>query len=462
MIIENTEQLLSHGNRRGREVALAVLEHAIASVSAYAKVKSTVRIEKKRRSGRSREGDVEELVVGDRRYDVGKIGSIYVIGAGKATLSIAQALDEVLGDRIVDGAVIVKRGQGSQLRHIKVYEAGHPVPDRAGIEATEAILAIAERATKGDLVFCAISGGASALMPLPAEGISLGEKQTVTRLLLGCGATVEEMNCVRNHISSIKGGKLAGLIHPAEMLNLIVIDEVDGLPWGPTVPDNTSFGEAIDVLNAYGLWMKVPETVRRHLKAGLVDPSLETLKERDFAGFKTSNLILGDNVALCKAAQTKARELGFDSLILTTGVRGESSQVGIVLGTIAKEVESFGRPIKPPCVLIIGGETTVTLIGRHGSGGPSQELALSSSLIIDGSERIVIASIDTDGTDGPTDAAGGIVDGCELERARLAGVDLAKDLRAHNTHRALVELGDAIVTGLTGTNVMDLDIAVIT
>ena len=388
------------------------MEHAIASVSVYAQVKKAVRV--KKGDGGGINGTDEELIVGDRRYDVAKIGRIYVIGAGKATFSIARALDEVLGDLIAEGAVIVKRGQGKALKHIKVYEASHPVPDKSGLRATEAILTIAEKATKDDLVFSAISGGASALMPFPAEGISLEEKQVVTRLLLGCGATVEEVNCVRNHLSSIKGGRLARLIHPAEMLNLIVIDEVDGLPWGPTVADNTSFGDAIDVLNTYGLWSKVPGTIRRHMKAGLVDPRLETLKERDFAGFKTSNLILGDNAALCEAAQAKARELGYDSLILTTGIRGESSQVGVVLGTVAKEVERFARPIKPPCVLILGGESTVTLTDRHGSGGPSQELALSSSLIIDGSERIVIASIDTDGTDGPTDAAGGMVDGCEL------------------------------------------------
>jgi glycerate-2-kinase len=450
LIIKNKEELPSHGNKKGREVALDVVEYAIKAVDAYEATKKIVHIE----NGR--------LIIGDLNYDLPKVGNIYVVGGGKATFSIAQALDEILGERIKCGVINVKKEEKRRLKHIKVIEAGHPIPDEAGLEGTKEIMEIAEEAKEGDLVFCAITGGASALMPLPAGNISLEDKKKVTELLLKCGATVDEINAVRKHISAIKGGRLAKYIHSAEIINLIVIDEISGRPWGPTVPDTTTFKDAVNVLKKYSLWEKVPNTVREHLKRGMVDPSLETPKPKDFKGLKVHNVVLADNKIMCEAAKKRAEELGFKSLILSTRLEGESREAGIVLASIAKEIEERGRPIKPPCVLILGGETTVTITGQNGKGGPSQELVLGASLKIAGSKRVVVVSLDTDGTDGPTEIAGGIVDGYTLKRAKEKGVDVFESLMSHNSSEVLMKLQDAIFTGPTRTNVMDLDVLVIT
>ena len=450
MIIKNKEELLSHRNRRGREVALDVIEYAMKAVDSYEVAKKMVYIENDRK-----------LIVCNLSYDLSKVGNIYVVGAGKATFPIAQALDEILGDRIKRGAINVKRGEKRMLKHIKVREAGHPIPDEMGLEGAKEIVEIAKEAKEGDLVFACITGGASALMPLPAEGISLEDKRRVTDLLLKCGATIDEINAVRKHISAIKGGRLAMYIHPAEVINLIVIDEVAGLPWGPTVPDTTTFEDAVRALKKYDLWEKVPDSVRKHLERGLTDLNLETPKPKDFEGLKVYDIILANNEVACEAAKKRAEELGFNSVILSTVLEGESGEVGIVLAGIAKEIEERGRPLKPPCVFIVGGETTVTITGQPGEGGPSQELALGFALKIAGSKNIVIASIDTDGTDGPTDIAGGIADGYTIERAKEKGIDIYESLMRHNSSYVLKELGDAIITGPTGTNVMDLNVIVV-
>ncbi|MEM2704012.1 MAG: glycerate kinase [Candidatus Bathyarchaeia archaeon] len=449
MIIQNKNELLSHGNVKGREVVLDVAEYAIEAVDAYKSTKNMIHIKD------------DSLIIKDLTFDIKKVRNIYVVGGGKATFSIARALDEILGERITRGTIIVKRGEKRRLKNIKVLEAGHPIPDEAGYEGAQEIMEIAKEASENDLVFCAITGGASALMPFPVKGISLEDKIRVTELLLKCGATIDEINAVRNHISEIKGGRLAKYLHPAEIINLIIIDEVAGQPWGPTVPDTSTFQDSVRVLKKYGLWRKVPVTVKGHLKRGISNPHLETLKEKDFESFKVHNIVLADNNVMCEAAKRRAEELGYDSLILSTKLEGESREVGIVLASIANEVEKDGRPIKPPCFLILGGETTVTLTGRTGMGGPSQELVLGASLKIAGSEKIVIASMDTDGTDGPTEIAGGIVDGYTSKRACKIGLDIFKVLKKHNSSEALIKLGDAIITGPTETNVMDLNLIAI-
>jgi len=448
--IRNRDELISHGNTEGRKVALDIIEHSLKAVESYVFVKKLVRVV---------DGN---LMVGDLVYDLSKIGGVYVVGAGKATLPIAEALEDVLGERIRKGVVIVKRGQGHGLKRTDVIEAGHPVPDEAGLEGAKKIMEIAGEAREGDLVFCAITGGASALMPLPAEGISLEDKKKVTNLLLECGATIEEINAIRKHISGIKGGRLAMYIHPAEIINLIVVDEVAGLLWGPAVPDTTTFEDAVRAVKKYDLWEKIPDSVRKHLERGLTDPSLETPKPKDFEGLKVHNFVLADNNIACEAAKRRAEELGFDAIVLSTVLEGESREAGVVLASILKEIEKRGRPLRPPCVLVAGGETTVTITGEHGEGGPSQELALGLALKVVGSERIVVASLDTDGTDGPTDLAGGIVDGYTVERAEEEGINLYESLMKHDSSTALRKLKDTIVTGPTGTNVMDLVVMVVT
>lgn len=450
MQIRNRDQLLSRCGRRAREVALDVIEHALKAVNPYEVTKKLVRIENERR-----------LFVSDLSYDLSKLANIYVVGAGKATFPIAQALDEILGDRIKRGAINVKSGEKRKLKHITVRESGHPMPNGIGFEGAKEIVDIAKEAEEGDLVFACITGGASALMPLPAEGISLEDKRKVTDLLLKSGAAIDEINTVRKHISAIKGGRLAMYIHPAEAMNLIVIDEVAGLPWGPTVPDTTTFQDATHVLRKHNLWRSIPVSVKEHLEKGLADPRLETPKPRDFQSLKIHDVVLANNELVCEAAKKRAEEYGFNSLILSTVLEGESREAGIVLAGIAKEIEEKGRPFKPPCVLIAGGETTVTIKGQSGEGGPSQELALGFASKIAGSKNILIAALDTDGTDGPTDIAGGIADGYTMKRAKEKDIDIYENLMHHNSSFVLKELGDAIITGQTGTNVMDLNVIVI-
>jgi glycerate-2-kinase len=449
-VVKNKSDLLSHGNVSGRRLLVDIVEHALEAMDPRKQVKRLVKVE-----------NGESLEVGDLKYSLSKIDGIYVLGAGKGSVFIAEALEEVLNDRIRDGIVVEKRGQGKRLKRIKVLEAGHPIPDKSGYEAAQSIVELAKDVGEGDLVFVCITGGASALLPLPAEGISLEDKIMLTDMLLRCGARIDEINAVRNHISLIKGGRLAQYIHPAEIINFIVVDEVAGLPWGPTVPDKSTFQDAVYVLKKYGLYDKVPPSIKNHLERGLREKSLETPKPSDFQGIKVHNFILGNAEMVCEAADKRARELGLNSMILSTMIEGESKDVGIVLAGIAKEIAKNGRPIAPPCAVISGGETTVTITGEAGEGGRNQELALSFSTMIKDNERIAFASVATDGTDGPTNIAGGIVDGYTLKRAEELGIDVSEHIIKHNTSYVLKRLNDAIYTGPTGTNVMDLRVLIV-
>lgn len=449
--IKNRSELLSTGSTEGRRIALEIIEHTLMSIDSYTKVKEAIRWE----------NDTTLRVV-DMSYDLSAIDNVYVLGAGKATFPIARALEEIMGSRLRQGLVIVKKGYGKKLKRIEVLEAGHPIPDEVAVQGSKRIVEIARQADEQDLVFCAITGGASSLMSLPVQGISLRDKQRVTKLLLQSGVTLYETNTVRKHISAVKGGKLAQCIHPARIVNLIVIDEVEGVPWGPTVPDETTFQDAIGVLKRHDIWNRTPQSIKRYLMRGIANPALETPKQRDFGNIRVQNVVLADNQTACEAARQGAAILGLDSMILSSQVEGESREAGIILACIAKNVEKIGEPMRPPCVLIMGGETTVRLSKHWGLGGPSQELALGASLKIAGSRRITIASLDTDGTDGPTSVAGGIVDGCTLKRAAKRNVDVFKNLMDHNSLKVLTQLNDAIVTGPTGTNVADLTVAVIT
>ena len=448
-IIKNRSALLSHGTVEGRKIALDVIEHALKAIDSYEAVKALVTLQ----------GNV--LRVASLTYDLSKIGDIYIVGGGKGSSSIAEALEHILGDRIKKGLVVEKRGQGRKLSKVDVIEAGHPVPDENGVKASNKIIEIAKNAKREDLFFACITGGCSALMTLPAEGISLEDVKKVTDLLLMCGAEIQEINAVRKHVSQVMGGRLALHIHPAEVISLVVVDEVAGVPWGPTVADTTTFRDAISVLNKYALWEKLPDSVRKHLEKA--DPKEETPKIKDFEreGVKVHNFILASSESVCEAARKRAEQLGYDSMILSTVMEGESREVGIALAGIAKEAEKNRRPLKPPCVLIVGGETTVTITGERGEGGRNQEFALAASLKIDGSRRIVIASIGTDGTDGPTDIAGAIVDGHTVERAKEKKIDLFQNLTRHNSSHVFKQLDDAIFTESTGTNVMDLRLLVV-
>ncbi len=449
MIINNEDELLSHGDKKGRKASLKVIKEAINSVDSYSATKRQISIKS------------NELIIGEFNYDLSSINNIFVVGAGKATYSIARAIDEKLGKRIEKGHIIGK-DEGRKLDHITVTSGGHPVPNENGFEGTKRIKEICEEAGENDLVICGITGGASALMPSPVREIHLKDLKRINKMLLNSGAPIEDINTVRKHISEIKGGKLSETIHPAEIINIIVIDEIAGEPWGPTIPDTTTFKEAIEALKKHNLWKDTAKPIKNYLKKGVKNRELETPKERDLQNLKSHNVILADIKTACKSAKEEAEELGFNSMILTTKLEGESRESGIFLTSIAKEVSNNGNPIKPPSIIILGGETTVTINKNDpGEGGPSQEFVLGSSLKIPNNKKITIASIDTDGTDGPTDIAGAIADNQTQKRAKSMNLDIYENLKNHNSSKVLKNLQDTIETNSTGTNVMNLYLAVI-
>jgi glycerate-2-kinase len=319
----------------------------------------------------------------------------------------------------------------------------------------------AEGAGEDDLVIACITGGASALLALPAGGIALEELAATTRLLLEAGAPIEDVNAVRKHLSRIKGGRLAETIHPATTVGLVIVDEVAGEPWGPTVPDPTTFDDAIGALERHGLWDRVPRSVREYLDANRGRPEHETPTATAFESIETQAVVLADAGSVCEAACAAVRERGVEPLLLSTVIEGESREVGTCLAGIAREAATSGRPAEPPCAIVSGGETTVAVRGNAGEGGPNQEFALGVALGIAGHDGVAAIAVDTDGTDGPTDLAGGLVDAGTVERAERLGVDLHRALRDHDAASALRDLDDAVRTGPTGTNVMDLRVVLV-
>jgi glycerate-2-kinase len=437
MYIKNHDELISHGNRALRAAALAIAEHTLERVNPYAATRRLVHLE-----GRT-------LTVGELTYDLSKRGAIYVLGAGKASLPIAYALEDVLGQHITDSLVIVKEGQERSTHIITLREASHPLPDERGYDAARAMVQLARKARQGDIVFCAITGGSSALAPYPVEGVTLQQKRAVHRLLLECGASIREINAVRKHLSQIKGGRLALAIFPAEIINLTVSD-VTGDPYDyitcPTVPDTSTFADAMRVLDRYDLWGRFPASAAAYLRNAT--PELEN--PRDFGAHPVHTFLLVRSGEACEAAAEKAAKLGFVPRILTTEMEGDSTAEGLAFG--ARLASSYGYEA---VALIAGGETTVTLHGEGGLGGPNQEFALSAARALT-SEDMVVLSLDTDGTDGPTLLAGGLTDSSTLSRARERGIDPETALTQHDVSPVLTALHDAIVTGHTGTNVNDL------
>ncbi len=373
---------------------------------------------------------------------------------------MGQAVERLLGGRIRGGLINVKHGHTAKLRRVELNECGHPIPDHAGELGAQRIAGIARQAGADDLVICLISGGASALMPLPAPPVTLAEKQETTRLLLECGANIHELNCVRKHISAVKGGQLAQLAYPATVLTLILSDvigdDLDVIGSGPTVPDRSTFADARAILAKYGISGRLPAGVRSRLASD----APETPKPGDKTFDRVQNLIVGSNRLAVDAAAHEARALGYRTLVLSTFIEGETRDVARVHAAIAKEIRASGRPLKPPACVISGGETTVTIRGK-GLGGRNQEFALAAALDIAGLKDVVVLSAGTDGTDGPTDAAGAIADGSTIARAEAAGLDAAAHLARNDSYRFFGRLGDLIKTGPTGTNVADVRIMLV-
>jgi len=441
--IQNYESLLSHGERDARKAVLDCLSRALKEADTHAGTCRVVR----------RKGNL--LLAGNQTIDLDRAGDVHVVGAGKGSFPIAQALDEILGDRITAGMVLVKKIGPKPPKRIEVMETGHPVPNEASLAGARAIEKIASRVKKGDLVFVAMTGGCSSLMVLPVEGITLEDKIQVNKLLLKTGAHISEMNAVRKHLSRVKGGGLVRMLHPATVVTLTQDTAPEFLPWpDPCVPDPSTFAEAIQVLKNYEIWEQTPPRVKSHLLQGLSNPALETVK--NFEGIDQSLFDVANPRDACLAAVRLARERGYQAHVLSTKIEGESRHVGTVLAGIAKEIQQYGRPFEPPCLLSSGGETTVAIDGPAGEGGPNQELVLGFARAIRGYRGISLVSIDSEGTDGPTQIAGGIADGETADRAEGVGLDLFDVLKRHDSSTALKALGDPIITGDTGTNVINL------
>jgi hydroxypyruvate reductase len=400
------------------------------------------------------------LLVGDRRYPLERVGRVLVVGAGKASAPMAAAVEDILGDRIqVEGCVTVRYGHSAPTRHVRIREAGHPVPDEAGVAATREIVELLEGTTDDDLVICVISGGGSALLMLPADEITLSDLQATTDALLRCGASINQINVVRKHLDDIKGGGLARLAAPARMIALVLSDVVgnplDAIASGPTVADTSTFADAASIFDRFDLWSSVPESVSRRLRLGLSGQVEDTPKAGHPVFERTQTVVVGSNLLACEAAAEAAKGAGFDALVLTTFVEGEAREAARVLAGILREVHASGHPLRRPCCIVAGGETTVTIRGE-GRGGRNQELALAAAFGLRGVPNVLLASIGTDGNDGPTDAAGAWVDGSTLDRAGAHGLDAAAALAVNDSYAFFDALGDLVRTGPTNTNVNDL------
>jgi glycerate 2-kinase len=404
------------------------------------------------------------LRIGERKYSLSQYKRIFVAGTGKASAPMAVNLEKILGTRITGGWINVKYGHSQRLKRIRIQEAGHPLPDEKGLEGAKEMVRMLSPLTEDDLVIFLISGGGSALLPLPVEGITLAEKQATTNQLLSCGAAIQEINTLRKHLSRIKGGGLAKIVYPATLAALILSDVIgdplDAIASGPTVADPTTYEDCARILNKYQLWEKIPPSVAGHIRDGLEGKKEETLKEGDPAFQKVYNLVVGNNFLAIKAARKAAQDLGYRPVILSSLVEGETREVAKVHAAIAKEVLLSGNPILPPACILSGGETTVTLKGK-GKGGRNQEFALAAALEIAGWEEILVMSAGTDGTDGPTDAAGAFVDGKTVSRGKTMGLDLWSFLEENDSYSFFQKLGDLLITGPTGTNVMDLRIMLV-
>lgn len=399
------------------------------------------------------------LSVGKLEYDLDAYQHIYVIGAGKAAIPMAEVVDEILGDRISDGCIVVPQGYEGSIKRLPVFQAGHPIPNRNGVKAAEQCLERVRKATVDDLVLVLLSGGASALLPVPAGAITLRDKQRVTERLLKSGARIDEINTIRKHLSQIKGGRLAAEIYPASSLTLILSDvlsrDLSVIASGPTVPDPSTFGDAVSVLKRYDLWTQLPQSVKKHLMTGCRKRYPETPKPGDDIFERARHYIVSDNRSALQAADLQARALGFQVMVLTTTLTGEAREVARVFGSLAREVHHSGLPITRPACILAGGELTVTVKGR-GLGGRAQEFVLATAGEIENLPKTVVAGFGTDGLDGPTLGAGAVADGTTMERARRMGLDPRKILSNNNAYSFFKTIGDLLITGPTGTNVNDL------
>jgi hydroxypyruvate reductase len=443
--------------KKMRSEAEEIFRRCLTAVDPFEAVKGFIHVE----------GD--RLVLGTKGHpkdelNLTEFDRIFLVGAGKATAPMARAVEHLLGERIQKGIINVKYGFTEDLAFTEVVEAGHPVPDENGVKGTQKILDLLHSAGEKDLIFSVISGGGSALLPHPEENMTLSEKQEITRQLLACGASIDEINAVRKHIASSKGGQMARAASPATIVNLmlsdVVGDRMDVIASGPFVPDSSTFKDVEAIFRKYDM-DDIPASIREHLMAGLEGRIPETPKEDNPIFDKVFNFIVGSNIIALEAASEKAKELGYETLILSSMVEGETREVALVHTAIAKEILKTSRPIPPPACIISGGETTVTIRG-DGLGGRNQEFGLAACLDLVGlPPRVVVLCGGSDGNDGPTDAAGAVVDPFTVTRGREAGMEAADYLKNNDAYHFLEKTQDLLMTGPTNTNVMDVRLVLV-
>jgi hydroxypyruvate reductase len=424
----------------GRAAARAVWEAALAAGDVDPIVRRALR-----RYGTT-------ITAGPLALDLRRVRRVLVLGAGKASAAMARVLEDILGDRIAGGLVVVKDGYRRPTAKIRIVEASHPVPDERGRAAARELLRLAESAGAGDLVVFLVSGGGSALLPAPVPPITLAEKREFTQLLLAAGADIGELNCVRKHLSLLKGGQLARAAAPAQVLTLALSDvignPIDVIASGPTAPDPTTFAQALEILDRFRLRERAPRSVVERLEAGARGEVPETPKADDPLFARVTNVVIGDNALIVEAARARAADLGYTPVVLTRSLSGEAREV-------AREFVARGRLLAAPACLIAGGETTVTVRGG-GAGGRCQEFALAAAIELAGSVNLTVLAAGTDGTDGPTDAAGAIADGGTVPRAAELRLDAQSFLEANDSYSFFGELRDLVVTGPTATNLLDV------
>ncbi len=404
------------------------------------------------------------LDVGGQSYDLASFNHVYLVGAGKAGAPMARLASQALGDRLTRGLVIVKEGYldlegGPQDPRVEVVEASHPLPDERGVQACRRIADLVRSCGPDDLLFCLISGGGSALLTSPVEGVSLADMKSLTAELLRRGAAIGEINILRKHLETMKGGRLARLAPQTPKLVLVLSDVIgdrlDVIASGPCYPDSSTFMDAWNVLERFSLQESAPPAILEVIKRGLGDPSRETPKPGDTLFQRVQHVLVGSNLLAAQAAQYQANMEGFHSVLMTTTLQGEARQAAGYLTSLAHQVDDNGYPARRPACLIAGGETTVTLTGT-GLGGRNQEMALAAVPDLAGLGDVVLVTMATDGGDGPTDAAGAVVTGETLERSRRLGLDVQCSLADNDSYHFFEPLGDLLRPGPTCTNVNDL------
>lgn len=457
-IIKNRGQILSYGDVKSKRIVLDITERTLFSLNAYHRIKSIMHLE----------GDL--LHIGVKCWDISKKRNIYLIGAGKACNAMAMAVDEILGDRLTKGIAIVKVSEKSDVFYkTEVYVGGHPLPNEEGLRASKEILTLVDQSGKDDLYIVVISGGSSALMSYPIEGITLKEEAETTDILLKSGASILEINAIRRHISQMNGGMLAKRIKAvgAELIGIGISDSVGNPPTDniaipttnykgtPIGPDLTTLEDARRVIRDYDLANRLPLSVINYLnRCGSKGETPKSFSDNTYYLLNT----LPDS---CTYAKRIAEEIGISVVILTTFLEGESRDAGQFLASLAREIQTYHQPISPPCIVLCSGETTTRISDNNlikGHGGPSQELVASFAIAAEKVPGVCILSIDTEGTDGTTDAAGGIADSKTYSYAYEKRVDLYSALRGHATYEALRPLEALVMTGNTGTNLCDLNI----